>query len=841
MSSSKKKNKFKPAATQIQQLDSVNTESKKQGHKKETSVKIQLSLFDPSQPLLPGSRKTNTGIFFLLILATLLLYAGDLNLGFFSVDDSGYVTDNPWIKEVSMKNLQFILTTPYFTNYSPLHILSYSVDYSIAGQNAFVFHLSSNIWAGLVAGFVFLVALALTRRQFVAIAAAVLFVVHPAHVEAIVWISSRKDLIAAAFALPSLLAYIKYRKGGKFYLWWYILSLLLFIFALAGKLSVATFPAVLLALDYFVEKRPIVKSLIDKLPFLLAGIGFAIIVASAQPLSGNSPDPYVYMTALGQSIWLLTGFGSYVIYRVPPVASQTGLDLVAALILIAAFALPFLLRRLMPIAVVLFYWILFAFLPAQILSFIHPVTDRYLFFPSVAAVILIAWGVNTVCERVMRKGIVLSSIILFTIAFFWGMGTLNYLSDWRDPLSVWSGSLKKSKDPDVYSSLGTHYLNLSGKFGNAVRDSSLSENSARQIANSVWKDDKRLQQMLTDWSQGKWGGAAEKEFQAHLSNLASGYFEKTIQVKGSRVLPHLYFRKGIISLNKGDLAGARKEFLATLEEASLYSVIDVRSEIRVATYTNLGMLAGKENNFREALTWYKKAEDEQTMAGGNWVKDISASRKKMEATVAMLSGGAGTDGKTDNPEVAYSLGLYYLNAADRLGATPKGTWLPVEEAKQIANEVWKNNSQLNNLLSEWNSGNRGGPVEKIFQNHLKQSAWQAFEKAVQIKGNAVMSQLFFRRGMILGELGKIIEARKEFMTALDEASRDSVLNNRQQVIVLSHDALGVLAWRSGDYKEALKWFKVAEEDQVLFGKIWVTDFKSKQQRMESLIATKPSQ
>ena len=49
----------------------------------------------------------------------------------------------------------------------------------------FVFHLSSNIWAGLVAGFVFLVAVALTGRLTVAIAAAALFVLHQAHVEAI--------------------------------------------------------------------------------------------------------------------------------------------------------------------------------------------------------------------------------------------------------------------------------------------------------------------------------------------------------------------------------------------------------------------------------------------------------------------------------------------------------------------------------------------------------------------------------------------------------------------------------------------------------------------------------
>ena len=83
----------------------------------------------------------------------------------------------------------------------------------------------------------YLVALDLTQQRITAIVAALLFVVHPAHVEAVAWISSRKDLVAAAFVLPCVLAYLKYRPRGA--MGWYIASLLLFLFALLGKLSVA--------------------------------------------------------------------------------------------------------------------------------------------------------------------------------------------------------------------------------------------------------------------------------------------------------------------------------------------------------------------------------------------------------------------------------------------------------------------------------------------------------------------------------------------------------------------------------------------------------------------------
>ena len=219
--------------------------------------------------LVPGSWQLNSAIVLLCIVATAVLYAGDLRLGFFRIDDQQYVVSNPWIQEVTWKHLAQILSSPYYLNYSPLHLLSYALDYSVAGLNAYAFHLSSNLWAGLVAGFVYLVALTITQQRITAVIAALLFVVHPAHVEAVAWVSNRKDLVAAAFVLPCVIAYLKYRQRGAVN--WYIVSLLLFLCALLGKLSVAAFPAVLVVFDLVLEKRPLSRSVIDKIPFFSSG------------------------------------------------------------------------------------------------------------------------------------------------------------------------------------------------------------------------------------------------------------------------------------------------------------------------------------------------------------------------------------------------------------------------------------------------------------------------------------------------------------------------------------------------------------------------------------------
>lgn len=809
---------------------------KDKGDSKEISQKKQDRKNDFfSRPILPGPWQTNAIIFALLVIGATLLYMGDLHLGFFSVDDPGYISNNPWIKKLNAKNIAHILSTPYFANYSPFHLLSYSLDYALGGNDPYVFHLSSNVWAALVAGFVFLTALALTGNRIIAVAAAILFAVHPAHVEAIAWISSRKDLVAAAFALPSLLSYLKYRKGGQRL--WYVMSLLLFVFALLGKLSVATFSAIFFAHDLFVEKRPVVKSLIDKIPFIVVTLVIALAVSSAQPISGNRPDPYVYLVALGQSLWLLTGFGSYVIYRVPPQPAAIGLEILSTLLLIAIFVCPLLLRKRWPLVAVLIYWILLGWIPAQILSFVHPVTDRYLFFPSVAATILITWAVVTAARKLQTRGLIGAIVLLSIVGSLWVRVTLNYLSEWRDPRSVWFAATNKSSDVEVFYSLGGHYLDMASRLGTTPRGPRLTESEAKDLASIIWENDPRLPALLSEWSSGRHGGPTETEFQKTLWSLAGNDFERAAQLKTGRALPLLYFRRGVLLMDEGKLAEAKEELAKAIDETTRFTFTEVAEEILVSSHNALGVIAFKEGNYREALRWYKLAEEEQTRFGGNWIADIEDKRKRMEATVSLQSG-EGDASKINDPDAAYTLGMHYLDVIDKLGAAPKGTRLSKSEAEQIANEVWKANPNLPVLLSEWKSDEHGSATERSFQADLKELAWKAFEAAAHSKRQRPMPNLYFRRGMILGERNDLKGAEKEFLTAVDEASREPDVNIKQETTVLSHDALGIVAWKAGDFRGALQWFKLVEEEQSRFGTQWVKDIASKKQQMEAMINQK---
>jgi hypothetical protein len=51
----------------------------------------------------------------------------------------------------------------------------------------------------------------------------------------------------------------------------------------------------------------------------------------------------------------------------------------------------------------------------------------------------------------------------------------------------------------------------------------------------------------------------------------------------------------------------------------------------VRSQNALGAIAWIERQYTEAMRWLTMAEEEQTRAGGNWVPDLTANRKRLEA------------------------------------------------------------------------------------------------------------------------------------------------------------------------------------------------------------------
>ena len=104
--------------------------------------------------------------------------------------------------------------------FRPLFILSYLVDTKIWGARPFGFHLTNVALHSLNAFLTFVLSLRILEnlkltagaKRMIAIGAGALFLLHPSHTEAVVWISGRADLLATFFCLASLWSYLSLRS-----------------------------------------------------------------------------------------------------------------------------------------------------------------------------------------------------------------------------------------------------------------------------------------------------------------------------------------------------------------------------------------------------------------------------------------------------------------------------------------------------------------------------------------------------------------------------------------------------------------------------------------------------
>src|SRR5206468_4168774 len=120
----------------------------------------------------------------------------------------------------------------------------------------------------------------LSDRIVIALTAALLFGIHPLHVESVAWASELKDLLYTFFFLASYIFYMKFsgERKKKFYL----LSLLMFVLALLSKAMAASLPVVLMLTDYLKGRKINFKSLPDKIPYFLLAMGLGIVAVQAQ-------------------------------------------------------------------------------------------------------------------------------------------------------------------------------------------------------------------------------------------------------------------------------------------------------------------------------------------------------------------------------------------------------------------------------------------------------------------------------------------------------------------------------------------------------------------------------
>jgi tetratricopeptide (TPR) repeat protein len=181
--------------------------------------------------------KTATRALILCVAVVAVCYANSLPNAFI-LDDILIVGANEHIRHIDPVHFLF---QSYWGDlnhagiYRPLTIFSYSLEYPIWHVWAPGFRLTNLLIHAVNGWLVFLLALGLLESPAAALAASVVYVIHPAQTEAVVSIVGRSELLAAGFFFAAWLAF---RKGHTW------LSALAYFLAVLAKESAITFPAI---------------------------------------------------------------------------------------------------------------------------------------------------------------------------------------------------------------------------------------------------------------------------------------------------------------------------------------------------------------------------------------------------------------------------------------------------------------------------------------------------------------------------------------------------------------------------------------------------------------------
>jgi len=183
------------------------------------------------------------------VVAALIIYSPALN-GEFISDDGHYVATNHYVHALTPQNILAMLDPTsvlavIVENYAPVHVFLHALEWQLFGTNVFGYHVVNVVLHALATWLLVL----LYRRSGASMLGAALagsvFLVHPANVEAVAWISQLKTSSAMILMLLALFSHPRRP----------LLGALLFALALLAKPTAAVGLFVLIGFEWLRTRR----------------------------------------------------------------------------------------------------------------------------------------------------------------------------------------------------------------------------------------------------------------------------------------------------------------------------------------------------------------------------------------------------------------------------------------------------------------------------------------------------------------------------------------------------------------------------------------------------------
>ena len=339
-----------------------------------------------------------------ILLATVAVYSPAFRFGFATFDDPLYIIDNQHLRDgLALRNLRWVFLSFSPDYWFPVTRLSLILDYKLFALQAGWYHAENIVLHGISAMllFGFLRRAVGCRALWPCAFVAFVFALHPLHVESVVWVSERKDVLCGLFWFAALWAWLRYAErptAGR-----YAAALAWFGLGLMSKPMIVTLPFLLVLMDIWPLRRVVSwKLVIEKVPF--AALSCAVMGMTYLAQQGAGAMMYHPPLALRLENALVTipifiahtfwPVGLSVLYPYPAslplwqvLASAAGILSVSALVLRH--------WRDKPYLAVGWFWYLGSLVPVLgiVQVGLQARTDHFMYVPLVGLSVIVAWGV----------------------------------------------------------------------------------------------------------------------------------------------------------------------------------------------------------------------------------------------------------------------------------------------------------------------------------------------------------------------------------------------------------------------------------------------------------------
>jgi Tfp pilus assembly protein PilF len=438
-----------------------------------------------------GDRLRFAGLALLLAVATLLVYAQACQFGFVLLDDSLYVTDNVHVQAgLTLRNVAWSFTTLRDGAWVPLTWLSLMADSDLYGGHPGGFHFTNIMLHTLNTVLLFAFLTSATGQKVPSALVSGLFALHPLHVESVVWISERKDVLSTLFGLLSLLAYVRYatyRTSVN-----YLVVFAFFVCSLLAKQTLVTLPFVFLLLDYWplnrisltepagrlpdgtaaareiapgtmsIQRSAAVRLLLEKVPLLFVSAGFSVIVFIAQSREKHAVQDLNMLSLTTRFANAAVAYVAYLektifphdlaVYYPHPGNRLSSLAVFEAAAVIAAIsACAVVWWRRHPYFLVGWAWYLGTLVPmigiVQVGA--QQMADRYTYFPLIGVFLGLVWTIRSLVSPFVPAGTLRARTLgVIAVIGFVVLGAMTswQLSYWHDDVTLFTHDVASTAD-----------------------------------------------------------------------------------------------------------------------------------------------------------------------------------------------------------------------------------------------------------------------------------------------------------------------------------------------------------------------------------------------------------